>query len=110
MIKTDVSPAAQDKKRSLLQRKGFHPFVCNDYGFNQAVFIKVHFIHAHHTCVAVGLVEWPAVINNKPLVGAGWMYHGMMSRTGGYFRILLQNFSNAFEGPKGESAMAYATL
>jgi len=46
-------------------------FNCDVYRLNHAVFVEVHPVNAGFAVVAIGLGEGTAVVNDKPVVGAG---------------------------------------
>ncbi len=50
--------------------------------------------------IAVCVAEWSAVVHNTPLIFAWNLHHRMVSGTGGYRRILLQDFVDALEWPQ----------
>ena len=41
----------------------------------ESFFVEVHFIDASHTVIGIGFAQWPAMINDEPLVGLCDMNH-----------------------------------
>jgi len=76
-----------------------NPFNCDFYRLNHAVFVEVHPINAGFAVVAIGLGEGTAVVNDKPVVGAGRVNDRVMSRAGRYGWVLLQHFTHPLKRP-----------
>src|SRR4029077_20364726 len=69
--------------------------------YNQSIFVKMKFVNAGYSVVAVGFAQWPAMINDKPFICFGDMADGMMAGSGSNQLILLQYLSDAGKRAKG---------
>lgn len=59
--------------------------------------------------VEVRVTERPAVIYYIIFIASWDFDHRVVTGSCSYFGILLKDFADTFNGPKGESAIAYAT-
>src|ERR1700755_3632819 len=75
----------------------FHAFFCDLYRFDRAVCIEKHVVDTNDAMIGVGLAKGAPVIDDIIVIGAGDMYHGMMSCAGGNGHILLEDLADAFE-------------
>ena len=62
-----------------------------------SVFIKVHTIYTSCTAVRCSFSQRTTVINDIPFICSGTFNYRMVTSTGCYISILLQNFSDSFK-------------
>ena len=88
---------ARPTRRLARQRVGFHARLRDHDRLHDAARVEPQLVDADDAVITIGLAEWPAVIDDVPLVRCRRMQNRVMARTRRHRRVLLQDLADALE-------------